>query len=95
MPQLLNLNSRTVAGAVAGNITVTGIKKGDRILLVQPVNAAGANVASQFSATADDTINNTGGSSTATQTLLVVWEVLGGGRALGKLTTANSGRASS
>jgi hypothetical protein len=88
-----DLRSRTVAGAVAGNITVTGIKKGDRVVLVQPVNVAAAGIGREFTATADDTINNTGGTSSATQTLLVVWEVQGGGRALGSFDSTNSGRS--
>ena len=90
-----DLNSRTVAGAAAGNLTVTGIKKGDRIVLVQPVSVAGANLASQFTVPADDTINNTGGTSTATQTVLVVWEARGGQRALGTFSSTRPGRSES
>jgi hypothetical protein len=68
-----SLKSRTVAGAVAGNITVTGIKKGDKLLIVQQVNAAGAELTSEFTITADNTINNTGGTNTTGMTLLVLW----------------------
>lgn len=69
-----SLRFRTVAGAAAGNLTVTGIKKNDRIVAVIAVSAPGANLASQFTATADDTINNTGGTSTAgVAAVLVVW----------------------
>jgi len=70
-----NIRSRTVAGAAAGNVTVTGIKKDDKLIMVQQVNAAGASLTTQFSVTADDTINNTGGTVTTGMTLLVLWEV--------------------
>lgn len=85
-----DIKTRTVAGAVAGNLTVTGIKKGDRIIAVQPVNVAGANLAGEFTATADDTINNAGGTSTATQVVLVMWQALGGGRDWNKGRTGRS-----
>lgn len=67
------LKSRTVAGAAAGNLTVTGIKVGDKILCVQPVSVASAELTGEFTVTAADTINNTGGTSSATQTVLVMW----------------------
>lgn len=70
-----NLDFRTVAGAAAGNLAVAGIKKGDRILCVIAVSAPGANLASQFVATADGIINNAGGTSTAgVVAVLVVWD---------------------
>jgi hypothetical protein len=89
----LDIKSRTVAGAAAGNLTVTGIKKGDRLISVQPVNVAAANLVGEFTVTADDTINNTGGTSSATQVVLVIWEAQGGGRALGEFNTARLGRS--
>lgn len=68
------LKSRTVAGAAAGNITVTGIKAGDKIITVVATSAPGADLASEFTATADNTINNAGGTSTAgVVALLVQW----------------------
>ena len=70
---LRNLKSRSVAGAVAGNVACVGVKKGDRILVVQNQLAAGVNFAAEFTATADDVINNTGGTSTAALVLLVLW----------------------
>lgn len=85
-----DIKTRTVAGAVAGNLAVPGIKKGDRIISVQPVSVAGANLAAEFTATADDTINNTGGTSTATQVVLVMWQALGGGREFNKGRTGRS-----
>ncbi len=87
-----DIKSRTVAGAVAGNLAVLGIKKGDKVLLVQPVNVAAANIAAEFTATADDVINNAGGTTSATQVVLVMWESQGGGRALGTFGTGRTGR---
>lgn len=74
---------RLVAGAAAGNITVTGIKLGDTLTGVTAVGLAeGApntftghtEQLSEFSITADNTINNTGGTSTAGKLVLVAWE---------------------
>ena len=69
-----DLSSRQVAGAAAGNITVTGIKLDDRLVLVQDLTDANSDITSEFSITADDTINNTGGTSTAGHSVLVTWE---------------------
>lgn len=69
-----------VAGAAAGDMTVTGILLGDKLISVVRIDAAGADLVSEFTVTAADTINNTGGTSTAGQTVLVEWEVYGGGR---------------
>lgn len=74
------IRTRTVAGAAAGDLTVTGIKKGDKLIAVQPVSVASANLVGEFTVTADDTINNTGGTSSATQVVLVIWEVYASGR---------------
>lgn len=68
-----NLQGRFAAGAAAGNITVTGIKKGDKIVVVAVTDGTIGNIASEFTATANDTINNTGGTSTATKTIFVQW----------------------
>jgi len=83
-----NFKSRTVDGAAAGNITVTGVLLGDRLITVQRVDVAGANLVAEFTVTADNTINNTGGTSTAAGKVLVLWEAKGGGRA----RTADSGQ---
>lgn len=80
MSDFTQLRSRLVTGAAAGNLTVTGIKAGDRLLVVQDMTVAGANLASEFTVTADNTINNTGGTSTATHLTLIQWEARGGGR---------------
>jgi predicted oxidoreductase len=69
----LALRTRVVDGAVAGNITVTGIKPGDVLKAVQRIDEAGANLVGEFAITADNTINNAGGTSTATQLLLIIW----------------------
>lgn len=69
--------TQAVAGAAAGNITVSKIKKGDHLVAVIQVTATTAALVdrtSEFSITADATINNTGGTSTATHSLLVIWE---------------------
>lgn len=80
LSDLRNLRSRVVAGAVAGNLACGGIKKGDTILSVQNVLAASANLAlTEFSASADDVINNTlnkaggAGTNTTGMMLLVLW----------------------
>lgn len=69
----LALRTAVVAGAVAGDLTVTGIRPGDVLKAVQRVDAAGANLVDEFTITAADTINNVGGTSTATQVVLVIW----------------------
>lgn len=79
-----NLRSRSVAGAAAGNLTVTGIKAGDRLVSVQPVGVASVDLVSEFSVTADNTINNAGGTSSAAQFVHVLWEAAGGGRQGGR-----------
>ena len=66
-----------IIGGVAGDHTVTGIKTTDKLLAVQAVTfAAGLPTAvtgllSEFTISADDTINNDDGTSTATQLVLV------------------------
>lgn len=68
-----NMKSRLVTGAAAGNLIVTGIRAGDRIITVLDMGVAGTNLRSEFTVTADDTINNAGGTSTATHLVLVQW----------------------
>lgn len=80
-----DIKTRTVAGAAAGNVTVTGIRVGDKIIAVQRVNAAGADLSSEFTVTADDTINNASGTATTGMTLLVIWEKRTGGIARGNI----------
>lgn len=87
-----DLTSRVVAGAAAGDITVTGIQLYDNLVLVQDLTT-GINLASEFTVTADNTINNTGGTSTSGHATLVVWEKrYGGGRHKFELGSARTGR---
>ena len=69
----LALRTAVIAGGAAGNLTVTGIATADKLKAVQRVDAAGANLASEFTISAADTINNTGGTNTTGFVLLVVW----------------------
>lgn len=59
-------------GAAAGDVTCTGIQVGDEIDFVLDLTAP-ADLTSEFSVTAADTINNTGGTSTATHDVWVGW----------------------
>lgn len=69
-----DLHTATVAGAAAGNLTVTGIDPNRSVLLaVQDVSAADENLAEEFTVSAADTINNTGGTNTTGMVLLVIW----------------------
>jgi len=66
-----------VAGAAAGNVAVSKIKLNDHLVSVIQVTTTTALLAdrtSEFSITADGIINNTGGTSTNTHHLIVVWE---------------------
>ena len=66
------------AGAVAGDVTVTGVKTTDELLFVQSASfdtdgdiVAVADLTSEFSISAADTLNNTGGTSTADELLSI------------------------
>ena len=59
-------------GGSAGDITVTGIVLGDKLSLVLN-QADGLDLTSEFSITAADTINNTGGTDTTGDLLLVCY----------------------
>lgn len=66
-------------GGAAGDITVTGIAKGDRLIAVLEFATAAAiatltDRTAEFDITAADTINNAGGTSTASDSLLVIYE---------------------
>lgn len=74
------LRFREIAGGAAGALTVTGIAVGDRIIAVVDTEAASANLASEFTVTAANTIDNTGGTATTSKDLLVIWESYGGGK---------------
>lgn len=62
----------TVAGGVAGNHTVTGIDATDELMRVLNL-ADGVNLTSEFTVSAANTINNTGGTDTTGDILLVQW----------------------
>jgi adhesin HecA-like repeat protein len=75
------IQTAVVAGAAAGDVTVTGIKLDDKIcgVIVLDRNATAANITlaaltSEFKVTAADTINNTGGTSSSGDALLVIWQ---------------------
>lgn len=64
-------------GAAAGNVTVTGVATTDTLLFVGVFTtkasiATFADLTSEFTISATDTLNNTGGTSTANNQLLVV-----------------------
>lgn len=70
-----------IAGGSAGNLTVTGIATTDRLVSVTVLdrdstaaNITLADLTSEFSITATNTINNAGGTSTTGNALLVVYE---------------------
>ena len=68
-----NVKTRYVAGAVAGNVTVTGIKTTDKILSVQATDGTLQDITAEFTITALNTINNAAGTSTAGKVLFVRW----------------------
>lgn len=73
---------KLIAGGAAGNLTVTGIGAKDKLLAVvgfgltegTPNTFSGiVDLLSEFTITAANTINNTGGTATTGKLLLVVW----------------------
>lgn len=72
-----------VAGAAAGNVTVTGVKTRDRLVSVLRAVGGGTdvtdvtNLTSEFTISAADTINNTGGTATTGSKLVVTWLSVG------------------
>lgn len=65
-----------ITGGSAGAHTVSGIKIGDEIVSVIEVTTSTAALVdrtSEFSITADNTIDNTGGTDTSSDGLLVTW----------------------
>jgi hypothetical protein len=66
-------------GAVAGNVTATGVHVGDTLLSVVGVKTSDQSVhdfTSEFTITATNTINNSGGTTTAGYVLTVTWRTL-------------------
>ena len=69
-----NLNGeQLVAGAIAGDVAVSGIKLGDNLVSVMDMTNL-VDYTSEFSITADGIINNTGGTTTAATVLKVFYE---------------------
>jgi len=67
-----------VAGGAAGNLTLTGVAVGDELAFVGRFSTAAAiatltDLTAEFSVTAANTINNTGGTATTGDTLMVIW----------------------
>lgn len=72
------LKSALVNGGAAGNITVTGIATADELVMVLQFTTAAsiataALLTSEFTITATNTINNTGGTNTTNNQLLVLY----------------------
>lgn len=72
------LQTDLVAGGAAGNLTLTGVAVGDELVFVGVFTTAAAitsfaDLTAEFSITATNTINNTGGTSTASNQLMVIW----------------------
>lgn len=72
------LKQTIVAGGAAGNITVTGIAVNDRIVSVIKIDATDASetfsdLTAEFTVTAVNTINNTGGTASTGSGLLVTY----------------------
>jgi len=77
------LHFRIVAGAAAGNVTVTGVALTDKLYYVGGFSAvynSGAidtltplNLTSEFTITAANTVNNTSGTASTGGLLLVIW----------------------
>ena len=66
-----------INGGAAGNHTVTGILLNDKLVCVweqDGVSGLLTDRTSEFSITADNTINNTGGTATTGDTLIVEWQ---------------------
>jgi hypothetical protein len=69
-------NNADVAGGVAGNITVNGVLIGDELIAVMGIkdsDQSRTDFTSQFTITATNTINNSGGSATTGYHLAVVY----------------------
>jgi len=77
----INLKTFPVAGAAAGNLTVTGITTDDRLVSVvgfilvegAPNTLTILDLTSEFTITAANTINNTGGTASTAGMLFVTY----------------------
>jgi len=71
------IGMQSLAGGSAGNHTVSRIKANDHLVAVIEVTVTTAAIVdrtAEFSITADGVINNTGGTDTTSDSLLVLWE---------------------
>lgn len=73
------INQTIIAGAVAGDHTVTGIAVGDRLVSVlftdfTDASETGSDLTAEFSITGVNTINNSGGTDTSGGFLIVTYE---------------------
>ena len=73
------IQSFAVTGGAAGELTCTGIKKGDELISVVNLTDL-SDITSEFRANTDrgiirkdDIVDNTGGATTTTDSLLVLW----------------------
>lgn len=69
------IKAALIDGGAAGNHTVAGIDVGDELILVlhYTTGAALADLTAEFAVTAANTINNTGGTETTSDQLVVLW----------------------
>lgn len=71
-----------VAGAAAGNVTVTGVKTRDALVSVlhldfNDTGEIGADLTGEFTISAADTIDNTGGTASTGGFLIITWLSVG------------------
>ena len=62
--------STVIAGGVVGDLTVSGIREGDELISVLDVTTP-EDLTAEFAITADNTINNDGGTVTTGKNLVV------------------------
>jgi hypothetical protein len=68
---------QAITGGTAGNHTVSRIKKNDHLVAVTEITTSSAAVVdrtAEFTIASDGVINNTGGTDTSSDGLLVIWE---------------------
>ena len=70
------IKTALIAGGAAGDFTVTGITTADTLIMVlhYTTGAALADLTSEFSITATNTINNAGGTATTSDQLVVIYQ---------------------
>ena len=73
------IGAALVDGAAAGDVTVSGVEAQDKLLAVYSLTSSTdvlstADLTDEFSVSADDTIDNTDGTSSANGALLVIWQ---------------------